>query len=365
MRPTKAIVDLQDITYNYNQVIATANGAKVMWILKANAYGHGYLRIAHHLQALDASYLGVAYLEEGIALRESGIEVPILVLGGIANQQIPSYIKYNLTITAPSIGKLQAIDQIAKHLNTRAKVHLKIDTGMERIGVHYFNADQLIQESLKCKYVETEGIYTHLAQADSENSAYTNLQLQRWDKIISTLPKNHNYILHAANSGAIVQFPQAKYDMVRCGLMLYGIYPATHLKSHIDLRPALSLKSQIVYFKIVPANHPVSYGGTWSKSEDTRVVTIPMGYGDGYMRSISGQGQVIINDKIYPIIGRICMDQLMVDISEDSAYNGDEVTLIGSSKTQNISVEDVATWAGTIPWEILTSINDRVPRIYV
>lgn len=365
MRPTKAIINLSAITHNYQQIKQAAQGAMVMWILKANAYGHGLVSIAQHLEILGGDYLGVAYLEEGIALREAQVTLPILVLGGIDNEQIEAYLQNGLTITAPSIAKLEAINSVAQRMGIKAKVHLKIDTGMERIGVHYYNAGSLINAAKGCSYIEVEGMFTHLSQADSTDQSYSLLQLKRWEEIIDLLPADHNYLLHVANSGAIAQLPNATYDMVRCGLMLYGIYPAAHLREVINLQPALSLISKIVYFKAVKAHHPVSYGGTWSSDELTRVVTIPIGYGDGYMRSISGHGEVIIHDKRYPIIGSICMDQLMVNIGTDSAYNGDEVILIGGSSHQQITVEEVSNWANTIPWELLTSINDRVPRVYI
>ena len=335
-----------------------------MWILKANAYGHGLVPIARHLADLGALYIGVAYVEEGIELRQAGIKIPILIMGGIIKEQIPLFIDNDLTLTASSVAKLEIIQDTALKMNKKAVVHLKIDTGMERIGVHYYNASQLIETSNGCDHVLTEGIYTHLAKADDEDLSYSKLQLERWQIIIDRLPPDHNYTIHVANSGAILQIPQAHYDMVRCGLLLFGIYPSAHLTSIIQLRPALTLKTEVVYFKVVLPNHPVSYGGTWKSDKMKRVVTIPIGYGDGFMRSLSDKGKVIIGGKMYPIIGRICMDQLMVDIGWDSVYNGDEVILIGSGGNSKITVENLADWARTIPWEILTSINNRVPRIY-
>lgn len=367
LRPTTVFVNLTEISNNYQAIQNQVGSSKVMPILKANAYGHGLIEVGKHIASLNVPYIGVAFLEEALLLRESGINTPILVLGGILNTQIPLFIQNNLTITASSIEKLQQIDQIAESIGKTAKVHLKIDTGMERIGVHYYSAESLLQSSIQCKHTYVEGIFSHFASADAKDQSFTKLQLERFLEVLHFYEKNNLQIpiRHIANSGAILQFPESYLDMVRPGILLYGVYPSDEVQRTIPVVPSLSWKSRVVYFKVVQPNHPVSYGSTWHSNHQIRLVTIPVGYGDGYFRSMSGKAEVIIRGKRYPVVGRICMDQIMVNIEWESAYNSDEVILIGGDDSSKISCEDLAAWAGTIPYEILTNINTRVPRIYL
>jgi alanine racemase len=249
-------------------------------------------------------------------------------------------------------------------------VHLKIDTGMERIGVHYYNAESLLEAALGCEHCLGEGIYSHFANADTAVLQSAQTQLDRFNRVLSFYEKRGlppPPLRHMANSGAILQLPGSHFDMVRAGILLYGVYPADDVARTIAVRPVLSWKSRVVYFKVVLPDHPVSYGSTWQSDHMVRVVTVPVGYGDGYFRRMSGQAQVIIRGKRYPVIGRICMDQLMVNIEWDSAYNNDEVVLLGESEDGGVSItcEELAAWAGTIPYEILTNINTRVSRLYI
>ena len=366
IRPTHLEVDLSRIKSNYHKIQEKVGSSEVMPVIKANAYGHGLVVIGKYYQQIDATRLGVAYLEEALLLRKNGITIPILVLGGILHGQIPQYIENNITLTASSIEKLSQVDQIAGEMKKIARIHLKIDTGMERIGVHYYNAHSFIEESLKYKNVIIEGVFSHFANADAEDLTHANLQFERFMESTSYYDK-HNLPkpkLHIANSAAILQMPNTYLDIVRPGIMLFGVYPSNETKRTMHLEPALSWHSGIVYFKVTKPNHPVSYGSLWQTDKNTRIVTLPVGYGDGYFRSMSNKAEVIINDKKYPIVGRICMDQTMVNISQDSAFNGDNVLLIGESESQKITCEDLANWAGTIPYEILTNINTRVPRVY-
>jgi alanine racemase len=333
-----------------------------MPILKANAYGHGLDGVARFL-APQVDYIGVAVLEEGIHLRKLGIHIPILVLGGIWGDQIPLYLRHDLTMTASSLERLEQIDAAAGALKKMARVHLKIDTGMERIGVHYYNVQSLLEAALKCKHVEVEGIYSHFANADAADLTHARLQVARFDEVLRFYER-HSLpmpVRHMANSGGVLQLPESHYDMVRPGILLYGVYPSAEVVRSVEVKPALSWKSRVVYFKVVRPGHPVSYGSTWQSDHPVRVVTIPVGYGDGYFRGMSNKAQVIIRGQKYPQVGRICMDQMMVNIEMGTAYNGDEVTLIGDQ----VTVEDLAEWAGTIPYEILTNIGARVPRVYV
>ena len=367
IRPTYVAVDLARLKQNFQSIQRAAAPAKVMAVLKANAYGHGLVEVARHVEHWGADYLGVAVLEEGLLLREIGIRTPILVMGGILGNQVPHFLTHDLTLTASSIEKLQQIDQAAHALGKTARVHLKIDTGMERIGVHYYSAEGLLEASLRCHHVQVEGIFSHFANSDSADLSSARLQLERFQEVLAfyerrSLPMP---LRHIANSGALLQLPESILDMVRPGILFYGVYPSPEVQPTIAVQPALSWKSHVVYFKVVPPNTPVSYGWTWQSDHMVRVVTVPVGYGDGYFRSMSNKAQVLLNGRTYPQIGRICMDQIMVNIEWDSAYNGDEVVLIGASGDQSIRVEDLAEWAGTVPYEILTNINTRVPRVYL
>lgn len=368
LRPTYLEVNLSTLTANYRAIQEAVGKRAVMVILKANAYGHGLVRVAQHMAQEGAAYFGVAYLEEALLLRQEGIKIPILVLGGIVGNQIPLFIKYDVTITASSVEKLEAIETAARSLGIRARVHLKIDTGMERIGVHYYSAETLLNASLQCEWCEIEGVYSHFANSDSADLAHANLQLDRFQQVL-TFYDQHNMprpSVHVGNSGAILQLPSAHFDMVRTGILFYGVYPDQETRRTIAVRPALTWKSKVVYFKVVQPNHPVSYGSTWQTDKMTRIVTIPVGYGDGYFRSMSGKAEVIIRGKRYPVVGRICMDQMMVDIGWETAYNDDEVILLGGDENGvEIAAEDLADWAGTIAYEVLTNINTRVPRVYV
>ncbi|MBI5730223.1 MAG: alanine racemase [Ignavibacteriales bacterium] len=367
IRPTRLEIDLNILADNYAKIKKFVAPAKMMPILKANAYGHGLVRVAQLMQELKTDYLGVAVLEEGILLREQGITIPILVLGGIWGNQIPLFLKHDLTITASSIGKLNQIDEFAAQMKTKAKVHLKIDTGMERIGVHYYTAEKFLEAAVKCKNIRIDGIYSHLANSEERDTSYTLTQLERFQEVLRFFEKHSIEIplRHIANSGAILQMPEANLDMVRPGILLYGVYPSNEVEKTIFVQPALTWKSLVVYFKIIKAGHPVGYGLTWKPEHDIRAVTVPLGYGDGYFRSMSHKAEVLIRGKRYPVVGSISMDQIVVNIENDSAFNGDEVILIGQEGSNKITVEELAEWAETIPYEILTNINTRVPRVYL
>jgi alanine racemase len=365
-RPTRIHVDLDALSHNLRALRAHA-GVPVMGVVKANAYGHGLVPVSLHLQAQGVEYLGVAFLEEGIALRQAGVQVPILVMGGIFGPQAAQFIVHDLAITVSSLDKLRQVEAAAEALGRKASVHLKIDTGMERIGVHSYSARPFIEAAVASRWCVLAGVYSHLACADDPESSMTALQLERFleacshfERIGAAMP-----LRHLANSGGVLHFPDTHLDMVRPGITLYGVLPDPASRPTVNLKPVLSLVSQVVYFKVVKSGCPVSYGATWAPTCDTRVVTIPIGYGDGYPRSLSSRGEVLIRGQQYPIVGRICMDQFMVDIGpQGTAYNEDAVVLIGFQGDKHISCEAVAQAAGTIPYEILTGLNQRIPREY-
>ncbi|MFC5569163.1 alanine racemase [Lysobacter yangpyeongensis] len=364
-RPTRIRVDLANLAFNLRSIRAHV-GVPVMAIVKANAYGHGLVPVALHLQAQGVEQLGVAFVEEGIALRQAGVNVPILVLGGIFGPQVAQFITHDLEITVSSLDKLRQVEAAAGQLGRKAVIHLKIDTGMERIGVHSYSSRAFIEAAVASPWCELKGIYSHLACADDPASAMTQQQLERFleacghiERIGAPMP-----LRHLANSGGVLHFPGTWLDMVRPGILLYGVQPDPASQCTVDVRPVMSLASQVVYFKVVKAGNPVSYGATWTPERDTRVVTVPIGYGDGYPRALSSRGSVLIRGRRYPIVGRVCMDQFMVDIGQDSAWNEDEVVLIGAQGTERITAEELAQRAGTIPYEILVGLNERIPREY-
>ena len=367
-RPTYAEIDMGRLTTNYRAVEQAVGKARMLPVLKANAYGHGLVPIACHLETLGAAGLAVAFLEEGVLLREAGIRCPILVMGGIDVSQIPQFLRYDLTLTVSSVYKLMEVNRAAGALGMVAKVHLKVDTGMGRIGMRPDTAPAMFEAGLRASHMEIEAVYSHLATADREDPDQTIRQLAEFLRCVSfyrsrrvPAPK-----LHIANSGAVLQHPDSYLDLVRPGLLLFGIYPSDEVRRTIDVKPVLSWKSQVVFFKVHPAGRPIGYGAAWTPDADTRIVTIPAGYGDGYFYALSQHGRVIIGGRRHSIVGGICMDQFMVDIGPDGeAYNGDEVVLIGSQGDEGISVNDLARWAGTIPYEVLTNINTRVTRRYV
>ena len=366
LRSTFVEVNLSQLSRNLDAIREKVSPAKIMIVVKANAYGHGLTEVAKYLDP-QVDYIGVAVLEEGILLREIGVGTPILVLGGIWGDQIPAYIENDLTLTAPSVERLGQIDRAAQTLGKKAKVHLKVDTGMERIGVHYYNAHTLQEAALKCKHVEVEGIFSHFANADGDDLSHARLQLERFNEVLQFYEKRGlpMPVRHMANSGGILQLPESYFDMVRPGILFYGVYPSPEVQRTVEVKPALAWKSRVVYFKVTLPGHPVSYGSTWESNHNVRIVTVPVGYGDGYFRSMSNKAQVVIHGQRYPQVGRVCMDQIMVNIEGDSAFNGDEVILIGESENgERVTVEELAQWANTIPYEILTNINTRVPRIY-
>jgi alanine racemase len=366
VRSTFVEVNLSQLSRNLQAIREKVAPAKIMIVVKANAYGHGLMEVSKYLDP-QVDTIGVAVLEEGILLREIGVQTPILVLGGIWGNQIPAYIENDLTLTAPSVERLEQIDQAAGALGKQAKVHLKVDTGMERIGVHYYNAHTLQEAALNCKHLEVEGIFSHFANADAADLSHARLQLERFNEVLRFYEKHSlpTPIRHMANSGAILQLPDSYFDMVRPGILFYGVYPSPEVQRSVEVRPALAWKSRVVYFKVTQPGHPVSYGSTWQSDHSVRIVTVPVGYGDGYFRGMSNKAQVVIHGKKYPQVGRVCMDQIMVNIEGDSAFNGDEVILIGEAKNgERVTVEELAEWADTIPYEILTNINTRVPRIY-
>lgn len=375
MRPTYLEVNLSQLKQNLDHIRAHVFPAKVLVVLKANAYGHGLDGVAPFI-APFADYIGVALVEEGIQLRRMGIKTPILVMGGTLPSQLPDFFEHDLTLAASSLDLLIAADQLSKNLGRRLKVHLKIDTGMERLGVHEYEAAPLIECSLSCNpWLDIEGIFSHFANSEvmplqddphpsQDGMVSARLQLERFQQVLSIYEKRsapYPSIRHMANSGATLILPQSHFEMVRPGVLFYGVYPDRDIHRTIEVKPAMTWKSQVVYSKITRPGRAVGYGSLWHSDQPTRIVTIPCGYADGYFRRMTNQARILINGLPYSQVGRICMDHFMVNAGADEVQVGDSVILMGGS----ISPEDLADWAGTNEYEVMTNISARVPRLFI
>lgn len=361
MRPTFLEINLPQLRKNMEAIRAHVAPAKVMPMVKANAYGHGVDGVAPYLEPY-VDYFGVALVEEGIHLRQLGIRKPILVAGGTLAEQISAFIEYDLILTASSPEVLAAAEEMARSAGKTLTAHLKIDTGMERVGVHYYEAESFLEQSLQCKHVFIEGIYTHFANSEDTHLTHARQQLERFQEVLSFYEKRSvpMPMRHMSNSAAVLQFPESHMDMVRPGVMFYGVHPVG-VPHTVEIAPALKWRSKVAFSKITRPGHPVSYGSLWQSDVETRIVTIPCGYGDGYFRRMTNQAQVLVNGKKYPQVGRICMDQFMVNVGNDMAQVGDEVVLFG----EGITAQDLAEWAGTNEYEVMTNISARVPRVYL
>ncbi len=365
IRPTHAIVNLSAIDHNVRYIRSLVGDKLIMAIVKANAYGHGIYEIARQCVDCGVEYIGVGFLEEGIFLRQNDIDVPILVMGGILGYQVKKFIQYDLEITVSSL-------ELASHINSeirhrKAKVHLKIDTGMERIGVSHKFAVEFIRRVAMMKNIEIVGLYSHFSASDENDQRFSMIQMERFQDIIDQISKAGIEIplKHIANSAALIKNPDSHFNLVRPGLLLYGISPFPHSNEPLPVQPVLSLSSKVVFIKRVPPKTGISYNRKFYTANECNIVTVPIGYGDGYSRLLTNKGEVLIHGKRYPIVGAVCMDQLMVNLGDDTASFGDEVVLIGRMGDDSISAWEIAEKMGTIPYEVTCMINARVPRIFV
>ena len=367
-RPLWAEIDLSAIAHNLHQIKQlVAPDVMIMAIVKANGYGHGAVEVSKKLLSSGANWLGVASPEEGIALRQAGIIAPILVLGAFLPGQQEAMIKYNLTPTICHEHAAQVLSQAAQLCGKKISVHIKVDTGMGRLG---FLPEQVIPVLKRIKEYPgliVQGLFSHLATADEEDRRYTLMQIERFRSIVSKLEEIQLLppILHMANSAGILNYPESHWNMVRPGVVLYGMSPLIGpLPSRIKLKPALSLKTAIISVKRVPAGTAVSYGRTYHTSRETTLAVIPIGYADGYSRLLSDKAEVLFKGWRCPVVGRICMDQCVIELGDLPAQIGDEVTIIGRDGHQEITVNELAVKLGTINYEITCAISERVPRIY-
>lgn len=365
-RPTTAFIDLEALRFNYTQLKARiAKGVKVLAVVKADAYGHGAVEVARTLEGMGCDIFGVALCEEGIELRKVGIKAPILVMGGVYKGQIEYLIAFNLTPVVFDINMATTIDEALRASGKKLPIHVKIDTGMGRLGLLPHQVVPFFRQLKGLKNLEVEGLLTHLAEADEEYKGFSKEQLEtflRVMEVVNGLGFNPP-LKHIANSAAIVDYSPSHFNLVRPGIMLYGSYPSRRFKDKITLRPMMRLVTRIIQLKRVERGFSVSYGRTYIAEKETTIATIPIGYGDGYPRRLSGLGEVLIRGERAPIIGAICMDLTMLDVTHiDGVSVEDEVVIIGKDGEDEITVEEVAERSGTIPYEILCGIGNRVPR---
>lgn len=369
-RPVWAEINLTNLKYNLEQIKKQlGSGPNILAVVKADAYGHGVVPIASTLVEAGIGRLAVALPEEGVELREAGFILPVQILGEILPSQYPLIMNYNLIPTVSKEETLRGLNQLARKKGTIKKVHLKVDTGMGRIGFFPDSTGvDFVQKAVLLSNIEVEGLMTHFARADEEDKEYTVQQWEKFNRFISKLEESGIYIpiKHAANSAAIIDLPAYALNMVRPGVMLYGMRPSAQVDADFALRPVLSWKTRVVFLKEVAAGTSISYGGIYRTEQRAKIATLPMGYADGFFRSLSNQGQVLIHGKRAPIRGRVCMDQFMVDVTDiPRVKTGDEVVLIGTQQGARITATEMADLIGTINYEITCSISKRVPRIYV
>lgn len=369
-RDTWAEISLDHIRYNIKQFKQFIRSeTKLMAVVKADGYGHGAEQVAATAIQEGADYLAVALLDEAIHLREAGITEPILILGYTPVRSIKEAILQNITLTVFNHEILDEIITQSTNLRKTATIHLKLDTGMSRIGVSSAEfALALAQKALLAPFVFLEGVFTHFANADSEDPNYTQTQFQRFQSFVDYLEKHQIDIplKHCCNSAGTMKFPEMHLDMVRLGIAMYGLYPDSSLKNHpIQLKQAMSLKTKIAAIKNVSVSQPVSYGCTWKPLRVSIIATLPIGYADGLSRLLSNRGNVLTNGQKAPLTGRVCMDQTMIDITDiPNCQPGDVVTIFGYHNSTFQSIDTIAEIMGTIHYEIVCSIGKRVPRLY-
>jgi alanine racemase len=364
-RPLWIEIDLGALRDNFRAIkLCVGRNVKIIATVKQQAYGHGLLAIAGELSRLGVDSLGVGSIEEALLLRENGFIEPILTLSAVLPSFSEEILHYNITPMVADLTLAKALNKAASHYDTKINIHVKVDTGMGRMGLYYKDAYKLMLQLKKFKHIALDGLYTHFPAADTDPD-FTNFQIDIFNKFISKL-KNEGIFFkytHCANSLGIAQYPHSHFSAVRPGLILYGIKPSPVMP--IKLKPVLSLKSKVIFIKKVKKGMSVSYGRTFIAAKPINLATVSVGYADGYPWSLSNRAKIIIRGALFDIAGRVCMDHIMVNLEKhDGIKVGDEAVLIGRSRNANISAEDVADWAKTIPYEIVSRLSLKIPRFY-
>lgn len=365
-----AEINLDNIAFNIRQIRNIVNPkSKLLAIVKADGYGHGAVEVAKTCLYNGAEHLATAMSSEGVELRENNIFVPILILGYTIDSKLEEVVKYDLTQTVFYYETAKKLSEIAKRLDKTALVHIKLDTGMGRIG--FPTTDETVEEIIKISKLDNlkiTGIFTHFATSDEKDKTFTMEQYKRFRYVTDKLNERGltDIIRHVSNSGAILDMPELNLDMVRAGIIIYGLYPSDEVNKTIELRPAMSLKTHVSFVKEVEAGTSISYGRTYYTDKETKIATIPVGYADGYSRVLSNHARVIIKGQYAKQVGNICMDQFMADISHiPDVKENDEVILMGKSGDAEITAEELAKIQGTINYEVVCNVGKRVPRVYI
>ena len=364
--PTIAEIDLDSLAHNYHQIRSRVHpGVKILAVVKDNAYGHGAVVIARELERLGVDLFGIAFADEGVELRDGGIKKPILILSGICEEEIDKVIEYNLIPMVFDGGIGKYLSDQANRRNSRVKVHLKFDTGMGRLGVPVEGARKFLEQMKGLPNLVIDGVASHFSMADE---AYTRAQLKAF-RGVAELFRGEGIrptYWHISSSASMIDFPDSWFNLIRPGIMIYGSYPNREYIGRIALRPVMRLRTAIGFLKRVPAGTRISYGGTYTMQRESLIATLPIGYGDGYNRLLSDRGEVLLKSKRVPVVGRICMDHTMVDVTDvRDVAPGDEVVLMGRQGGDEITAEEIAEKIGTISYEVLCMVGKRVPRVCI
>jgi alanine racemase len=367
--PTHAVIDLAAFRENVSAVRSCIRGVTgIMAVVKADAYGHGMFDIASEAVEAGVEYLGVARAYEGAQLREAGIEIPILAFEVVPTEHQSAAIEHNLDLTVTSVSGARQLGEVAERLGRKARVHVKVDTGMGRLGLSAATAAESIESIARLPWIDLVGVYSHFATSEDPDRTFATHQLDLFSHVLEDLAKRRISVRfrHMANSGAILEFPESHFDMVRPGLMLYGYAPRQGMALRVALSPVMSLVSRVAFLKRVGPNTSISYGRRYFTERETQIATVPVGYGDGYSRLLTGKAEALIRGKRYPVVGIVCMDQVMVDVGPGAdIHDGDPVTLIGQQGGESIWAWELAAKIGTIPYEITCLVTSRVPRRFV
>lgn len=364
-----ADIDLDAIYENVKNAKALLKkDTKMMAIVKADGYGHGAVEVARQIDELVDAY-GVAILEEGIELRKAGFTKPILILGYTPKPLYPAMIRYDIATAVFTMEMAKEMSDTAVAMHKNANIHIKLDTGMSRIGFAITKeSKEIIEQIAKLPGIEIKGCFSHFARMDEKDKTKANEQFAKFTKMVNALEKDgvDLGIRHISNSAGIMEAPEVQMDMVRNGICLYGLYPSEEVqKERLPLKPAMELKAYVSYVKTLEPGVEIGYGGTYTTTKKTRVATIPVGYADGYSRCLSGKGSVLIHGKKAPILGRVCMDQFMVDVTDiDNVCVGDRVTLFGKDGDSCITIEEISAMAHSFNYEFVCDIGKRIPRVY-
>ncbi|MDM5188327.1 alanine racemase [Bacillus sp. DX4.1] len=369
-RDTIVEINLDAVKHNVREYKKRVNDKNIamMAAVKANGYGHGAIEVAKSAIEAGVNQLAVAFVDEGIELREAGITVPILILGYTSVESAADAIQYDIMMTIYRIGDLKGIDQVAERLGKKARIQVKIDTGMSRIGLQEEEVVPFLEELKNMKHVEVEGMFTHYSTADEIDKTYTMMQTTLFEKAVNAAKELgiHIPFIHSSNSAGSMELSNTFQNMVRVGIGIYGMYPSREVDhTVVAMQPALSLKSKVAHIKHAKKGRGVSYGNTYVTSGEEWIATVPIGYADGYNRLLSSKGHALINGIRVPVIGRVCMDQLMLDVTKAMPVQvGDEVIFYGKQGEEEITVEEIADMLGTINYEVTCMLDRRIPRVY-